>query len=64
MNEDKTMIQRDLENRKEENRKRMKADKKLERLVLNFGIDWAEFHCLLFDAFGEVSCDHDYTQCR
>jgi hypothetical protein len=64
MNKDQTMIQGDLEKRKVKNRKRKEADRALERLVLNFGIDWAEFDRQLFQAFEDAGCDHDHTKCR
>jgi hypothetical protein len=57
-------IKRDLNQRKAKNQKRMKSERALERFVLDLDLDWDAFHDLLFEAFEDVGCDHDYTLCR
>jgi hypothetical protein len=57
-------IQCDLETRKQNNRARMRWEQELERRMLKLNVNWAEFHELLFQAFEEVVCEHDHTECR
>jgi hypothetical protein len=57
-------IKRDLNQRKAKNQERMKSERALERFVLDLDLDWDSFHDLLFEAFEDVGCDHDYSLCR
>ena len=57
-------IERDLNQRKAKNQKRMKLERALECFVLNLGLDWEAFHYMLWVAFEEVGCDHEHTLCR
>ena len=57
-------IERDLNKRKARNQKRMKLERALERCVLNLGLDWDAFHCMLWEAFEEVGCNHEHAICR
>ena len=56
-------IEADLAERQEKNRIQMKFERELERVVLNFNIDWAEFDRRVEEASEHAgNCDNDYTQ--
>ena len=57
-------IERDLEKRRMQNRKRIDFERALERFVLDLNVDWAEFHDQLFQALDDMVCNHDHTECR
>src|SRR6516165_11308 len=57
-------IERDLNQRKARNQKQLKLERALERFVLNLGLDWDAFHCMLWEAFEEVGCNHEHAICR
>ena len=56
--------ERDFNQQKAKNQKRMKLERALGRFVLNLGLDWDAFHYMLWVAFEEVGCDHEHTLCR
>jgi hypothetical protein len=56
-------IERDLEKRRMQNRKRIDFERALERFVLDLKVDWAEFHEQLSQALDDIVCNH-LTACR
>jgi len=56
-------IERDLEKRRVQNRKRIDFERALERFVLDLKVDWAEFHEQLSQALDHMVCNH-HTACR
>jgi hypothetical protein len=57
-------IERDRNQRKAKNQKRMRSERALERFVLDLDLDWDAFHYMLWVAFEEVGCDHEHTLSR